>query len=149
MEARNRRAGGAIVIVPMAKMRVLSQAVQLCIDEEDVERGFVDVECASQIELRSNAACRVAFRPTAGWFNFAHVYGFPRSVDIGPAGGAFLRPLERQRSCVYQLSYRFELRTDTLPGTYRWPLAVALESPLEERVREVSAACESSRTAHR
>ena len=103
----------------MAKIRVLSQAVQLLVDEEDVQRGFVDAECASQIELRSNARCRVAFRPTAGWFNYVHVYGFPRVVDVGPDGGGFVRPLERQRSSVYRLSYRFELRCDTLPGVYR------------------------------
>lgn len=142
-------ARGATVIIPMAKMRLLSQATQLHIDEEDVQRGFVDAECASQIELRSNAACRVAFRPTAGWFNYVHVYGFPRTVDLGPDGGAFVRPLERQRASVYRLSYRFDLRSDTLPGTYRWPLAVALESPLEDRVRALNGGRESSRTARR
>lgn len=133
----------------MAKMRVLSQAGQINIGEEDVQRGFVDAECASQIELRSNARCLVAFRPTAVWFNNAHVYGFPRAVDIGPEGGGFVRPLERQRSSVYRLSYRFELRRDTLPGVYRWPLAMALESGMEEPVREISAGCGSSRTSRR
>jgi hypothetical protein len=140
---------GAIVIVPMAKMSLLSQAAQLCIDEEDVLRGFVDAECASQIELRSNASCRVAFRPTADWFTYVHVYGFPRAVDLGPEGGAFLRPLERQRSSTYRLSYRFELRSKTLPGTYPWPLAISLESAIPERGRPVSAGLGSTRTARR
>ena len=149
MERRNRRARGGIVIVPMAKIRVLSQAAQLQVDEEDVVRGFVDVECASQIELRSNARCRVAFRPTGGWFNFVHIYGFPRSVDFDADGGGFVRPLERQRSSIYRLSYRFELRRDTLPGTYRWPLAIGIDSGSEEPVPELNAERESSRTSRR
>ncbi len=126
---------GGTVIVPMAKMRVLSQAARLTIGEEDLVRGFVDAECASQIELRSNARCRIAFRPTASWFNCVHIYGFPRSIDFGGDGGGFVRPLERQRSSTYRLSYRFELRRDTLPGTYRWPLAIGLESGFEEPAR--------------
>ena len=140
---------GPAVIIPMAKMRVLSQATQLQIGEEDVIRGFVDAECASQIELRSNARCRVAFRPNASWFNGVHVSGFPRSVDFGPDGGGYLRPLERQRTSMYRLSYRFELRADTLPGTYRWPLSMALESGYEEPRAEVSAVFGSSRTSRR
>ena len=137
------------MIVPMAKMRVLSQATQLEIDEEDVIRGFVDAECASQIELRSNARCRVAFHPDASWFRGVHVYGFPRSVDLGADGGAYLRPLERQRTSMYRLSYRFELRPDTLPGTYRWPLSMALESVFEQPRAEVNPAFGSTRTSRR
>lgn len=140
---------GPAVIVPMAKIRVLSQAGQLTIDEDDLLRGFVDAECATQIELRSNARCRIAFRPTAGWFNYVHIYGFPRSVDLGADGGGFVRPLERQRSSMYRLSYRFELRHDTLPGTYRWPLAIALESGFEEAAPELNAGYGSSRTSRR
>lgn len=123
------------MIVPMAKMRVMAQAPQLHIDEDDVLRGFVDVECASQIEVRTNSRCRIAFRPKAEWFGLVHVYGFPRVIEFGPEGGGFLRPLERQRSSVYQLSYRFELRSGTLPGIYRWPLAVSLEGDWEEQPR--------------
>ena len=116
----------------MGKVRVLAQVSQLQIGEDDVLRGFVDVEHASQVEVRSNARCRIAFHPSAAWFNFVHVYGFPRVVDFGPEGGGYLRPLERQRSSIYQLSYRFELRPDTLPGIYRWPLAVCLEGGWED-----------------
>ncbi|HUI99629.1 MAG TPA: hypothetical protein VLY46_05295 [Usitatibacter sp.] len=137
------------MIVPMAKMRVLVQAAQLTIGEEDLARGFVDAECASQIELRSNARCRIAFRPTAAWFNFVHIYGFPRSVDFGTDGGGYVRPLERQRSSMYRLSYRFELRGDTRPGTYRWPLAIGLESGFEDPAAAPDAVYGSSRTSRR
>lgn len=122
------------MIVPMGKVRVLAQAPQLRIDEEDVLRGFVDVECASQIEVRSNSRCRIAFRPKAAWFGAVRVYGFPRVVDVDAEGGAYVRPLERQRSSVYRLSYRFELRHDTLPGVYRWPLEIRMEGEWEPAV---------------
>lgn len=128
------------MIVPMAKMRVLAQAPSVQVDWSDLVSGFVDAECAIHIELRSNARCRIAFRPTAAWFNGAHVYGFPRAIDIGPEGGAFVRPLERQRLSLYRLSFRFELRTDTLPGTYRWPLAVSLDGEWEQPARRRSPA---------
>jgi hypothetical protein len=121
------------VIVPMGKVRVLAQAPQVHVDEDDVARGFVDVECASQIEVRSNSRCRVAFRPKAAWFGVVRVYGFPRVLEVdGECGGAYLRPLERQRLSVYRLSYRFELRPETLPGLYRWPLEISLQGEWEE-----------------
>jgi hypothetical protein len=120
------------VIVPMAKIRVLAQAPQVSIGEDDVTRGFVDVECASQVEVRSNSRCRVAFRPNAAWFGAVRVYGFPSVVEVNGEGGAYLRPLERQRRSVYRLSYRFELRRDTLPGLYRWPLEISLQGEWED-----------------
>jgi hypothetical protein len=120
------------VIVPMGKVRVLAQPPQVRVGEDDVTRGFVDVECASQIEVRSNSRCRVAFRPKAAWFGAVRVYGFPRVVEVGAEGGSYLRPLERQRRSVYRLSYRFELRPETLPGLYRWPLEISLQGEWEE-----------------
>lgn len=137
------------MIVPMAKMRLLAQALQVRVDENDLAHGFVDAECAAVIEVRSNSRCRVAFEPTASWFNRVHVYGFPRAIDVGPEGGAFVRPLERQRSSLYQLSFRFELRADALPGSYPWPLAVSLRGDWEERPARVSAGGGSSRTSSR
>ena len=133
----------------MAKMRLLAQALHIRVDEEDLLRGFVDMECAAVIELRSHSRCRIAFEPTASWFNLVHVYGFPRAIDVGPEGGAFVRPLERQRASLYQLSFRFELRADALPGTYRWPLAVSLRGDWEERTARASAGGGSSRTSSR
>lgn len=129
----------------MAKMRLLAQALHVHVGEEDLLRGFVDVECATNIELRSNARCRIAFRPTASWFNLVHVYGFPRVIDIGAEGGAFVRPLQRQRASLYQLSFRFELRRDTLPGTYRWPLALSLDGDWDEEAAAPRAEARFSR----
>lgn len=125
------------MIVPMAKVRVLAQAPQVRVGEEDVVRGFVDVECASQIEVRSNSRCRVAFRPKASWFGAVRVYGFPRVVEVDGEGGAYLRPLERQRLSLYRLSYRFELRPETLPGLYRWPLEISLKGEWEDAAGRV------------
>ncbi len=114
------------MIVPMAKVEVVAQAPQVRIRPEDVRRGYVDVECASYLELRSNARCRLSFRPRASWFERVRIEGFPHMVTVGPDGGGFVRPLELQRRSTYQLSYRFELTRDALPGTYPWPLALSL-----------------------
>jgi hypothetical protein len=120
------------VIIPMARLHVLSQVSQLNISEEDVARGYVDVDCGTHVELRSNARCRLAYRCSAAWFNGVHVYGFPRAIEFGPDGGGYLRPLERQRTATYLLSYRFDLNPATLPGIYRWPLTLAVAAEFAE-----------------
>ncbi len=126
----------------MARLHVLSQVSQLDIGEEDVARGYVDVDCGSHVELRSNARCRLAYRCSAAWFDFVHVYGFPRAIEFGPEGGGYVRPLERQRTATYLLSYRFDLDPATLPGIYPWPLtlAVAAEFPEEAPARAAQGA---------
>jgi len=81
------------MILPMAKLRTLSQVPQVRIGEDDVLRGFVDVECGTHVELRSNSRCRVAFASSGRWFNGVQVYGFPRVIVFGSDGGTFVRPL--------------------------------------------------------
>ena len=125
---------GANVILPMARIRVLSQVQQLEVSDEDVLRGYVDVECGTQVELRSNSRCRLAFHSSGTWFRFVRVYGLPRAIDFGPEGGGYVRPLERQRSATYKLSYRFELRPEAKPGLYRWPLSLRVDSDAEEAI---------------
>ena len=114
------------MIVPMAKVDVVAQAPQVRVRPEDVQRGYVEVECASYLELRSNSRCRLSFRPCGDWFERVRIQGFPHMVTVGRDGGGFVRPLELQRRSIYQLSYRFELRRDAAPGTYPWPLALSL-----------------------
>lgn len=114
------------MILPMAKVDVVAQASQVRIQPEDVERGYVEVDHASYLELRSNSRCRLTFEPVADWFHRVRINGFPHMVTVGPDGGGFVRPLEMQRRSIYELSYRFELSDGAVPGTYPWPLSLHL-----------------------
>jgi len=120
------------MILPMARLRTVSQVTQLQIDEEDVLHGFVDVECGSHVEVRSNSRCRIAFRTAARWFSGVRIYGFPRAIEFGHDGGDYIRPLERHRTSTYRLSYRFILHPETRPGTYQWPLELTLGGDFDE-----------------
>jgi hypothetical protein len=122
----------------MARLRTLSQVAQVFVSEEDVRRGFADVECASHVEVRSNSRCRIAFASSARWFNAVQVFGFPRMIELGPDGGEYLRPLERHRSSSYRLSYRFQLDPAALPGTYEWPLRMRVAGDFEQAVLRVA-----------
>ncbi len=114
------------MIVPMARIDCVSHPDQLDISADDVARGYVEMSHASHLEMRSNARCRLRFRPAGDWFDFVHVEGLPRALTFGPEGGAFVRPLELQRRSTYELSYRFELNDQAVPGRYAWPVAVSL-----------------------
>jgi hypothetical protein len=120
------------MILPMAKIQRLSQASKVRVSQEDVARGHVDVELGSHVEVRSNSRCRIAFRSTAAWFTAVKIHGFPRTVEFGPAGGCFVRPLECHRTSSYLLSYRFLLHPSTLPGTYTWPFSMVLTPDWDE-----------------
>jgi len=113
-----------------ATLRILHQERTLVVTPEDVARGYVDAPAASRIEVRNNSrgGCLLVFEGVAGPdapFGRVSVRGLGRDVEIGPGGG-FVPHSYAPAPVTAELSYRFSLDRDALPGTYPWPLQVSV-----------------------
>lgn len=108
---------------------MLRQPSIITITENDIAKGYVDAPAASRIEVRTNnpQGCLLVFEGLNGPFRETVVRGMEREVQIGPGSGFV--PMPHARGAVtMELSYRFFLSENALPGTYSWPLTISSQS---------------------
>ena len=114
-------------VMPRVWLTDVRQVVSVVVTTADVERGFVEVVSAARFHLASNTPTHFEARGAAPWFVAVGVRGLPdaRHEWRGPETYRAMLPPFRQRIGA-DLSFRFELATDTGPGVYAWPLALSL-----------------------
>ena len=115
-------------VMPHVKLKVLKQLSELIITNADITRGYVNIPVASRIEVKNNnpAGCLLVFEGLGGPMNFikgVYIQGGGREVYIESAGW-MTQPFTRIPVSM-ELSYRFVLSKDALPGTYVWPLTIS------------------------
>lgn len=125
--------GSAKVIVtahvtPYVKLKVLNQLSELTITNTDIARGYVDIPSASRIEVKNNnpAGYLIVFEGVGGPMNFikgVYVQGGGREVYVESAG--WMMQTFARVPVSMELSYRFVLSKDAMPGTYAWPLTIS------------------------
>ncbi|HSN19874.1 MAG TPA: hypothetical protein VLS49_04310 [Usitatibacter sp.] len=120
-----------IVVPRVLEMRMLDHPAVVQVTPYDAANGEVVVSGA-RLELVSNDRhgywIEAALR---GPFAEATIEGLQVPVRIDANGGRILVPgnVGMARPKPYPVRYRLKLREGTPPGTYRWPVALSLESP--------------------
>jgi hypothetical protein len=111
-----------------ARLRVLHQNHELVITNADIRRGFVDAASASRVEIKNNnrEGYLLEFDSTPMPFKEVHVTGLGATVVIASGTGWIAQPYTGKTPLTVDLSYRFVLSENTMPGTYSWPLAVSV-----------------------
>lgn len=116
-----------------ASMQVLAQPAFLQLTPVDIGRGYVDLPGSSQVAIRSNSpeGYLVMLSSEADFVTSTVLRGLSTDVQWGAAGGAVAQRatgpgMSRQ---LLALSYRFMLSPTARPGTYAWPVRLAV-SPL-------------------
>ena len=106
-----------------------AQAVRVTAD--DVARGVVDVQSGTRIVVTTIEPSGVAvdFRWPGKPFRAVRIDGIGSSVQFGPAGGTIVESQAIAGRRVVTVNYRFILAPDTTPGTYAWPLTLAVRTP--------------------
>lgn len=112
------------VVAPSMNFKILSQKPELVVTNYDIQQGFVEVPAATVIEVKSDIDYLLSFDGFGEPFKEALVQGFEGGVKIPSGGGTVLRP-KTQGIVIYELSYRFTLFKNSLPGTYHWPLIIS------------------------
>lgn len=120
----------SVTVVAHAKMQINSQATQLVISKEDVTRGFVEVPAASRFSVISNSRLGylMEFNPVGNLFDSVRISGLGNAVQMGTDGGAVVQRGLVSAKPTVELSFRFALRPDVLPGIYPWPLQLSVRS---------------------
>jgi hypothetical protein len=117
-------------VAPSAVMQIEQRADRVVVSTADIARGYVDVHSASLVKVRtsSRAGYILDFSPRGALFKSVQVSGFAGHGDIGPDGGALVARHAPGGDGFAELHYRIYLADGIEPGTYDWPLALAVRA---------------------
>jgi hypothetical protein len=95
-----------------------------------VARGYVEVAAASRfsVQTSSQSGYLLEFHPVGTIFESVQIGGLGKVIQLGPDGGAMVQRGPQLPNLEHELSYRFTLRPDTLPGSYPWPLQLSVRA---------------------
>jgi hypothetical protein len=68
------------------------------------------------------------FYPVGEIFDSVQIGGLGSPVHIGADGGAILQRGQLLANFTHELSFRFMLRQDVVPGNYPWPLQLSVRA---------------------
>lgn len=130
MHSTSAKVSISATVLARASLNVLRQPAELVVTEADIQRGFLDVDASSLVEIKNNSRAGVymTFETQGLSFKETVVRGFGREVSLGPNGGIIAQQLTGK--AVVALSYRFMLDESSQAGTYAWPLSISV-SPVE------------------
>jgi hypothetical protein len=120
----------SVTVVTNAKMLTSFQAEQVSVTAADVARGYVEIAAASRFSVVTNSRSgyRLVFHPVGNLFESVQVGGLGNVVQLGPDGGAIVQRGPLPRNLEHELSFRFSLNPQTLPGNYPWPLQLSVRA---------------------
>jgi hypothetical protein len=128
-QAGNTRAtfGVSVTVNPVARINHESPD-HIVITDLDIQRGFVDVESNSAIQVSSNSTAGFALDiySVSNIFNNVVINGVDGEVRLNAEGGSIVHRWSHAQTQSMLLSYRFVLRPDIQPGTYSFPLQMAV-----------------------
>ena len=107
------------------------QARMIEVSADDVARGVVEVRGGSRLVITAHAPSGYAvdFRTRGTVFQPIEIDGIGAVVELSPHGGTVAQRQSAGRR-VIEINYRFALAPGTAPGTYAWPLDLAVRSPV-------------------
>jgi hypothetical protein len=120
----------SVTVIANAKLKSSYQATQIRITAADVARGYVEVPAASRFTVATNSRSGylLEFHPVGNLVESVQVGGLGNDVRLGADGGTFVQRGLPSPNLTHELSFRFSLSPDTLPGNYPWPLALSVRA---------------------
>jgi len=108
------------------------QARVLEVSAQDVANGMVEVRGGSRlvITLKSPAGYAVDFRTRSRLVQAGSIEAIGRTVEMEAKGGVLVQREAAAGRHRVAIDYRFVLAPDVVPGTYAWPLDLAVRAPL-------------------
>jgi hypothetical protein len=114
--------------LPNGYVVMAHQARSIEISEEDVRQGAVYVPAATRLVVvnRSSGSYAVDFWSAETPFRSVRVEGIGHAVEFGAAGGRVVERAAPAGRHAITVDYRFTLAPDAKPGSYPWPLQIAV-----------------------
>jgi hypothetical protein len=116
------------MVVANARLYASYQAPHIEISAADVARGEVEVPAALRFSVATTkgSGYLMLFHPVGNLFDSVHIDGLGNAVQLGSDGGAIVQRGPQVQNQTHELSFRFNLRPDTTPGSYPWPLMLSV-----------------------
>jgi len=117
-------------VLPVVKYEIIFQKKDVLITEDDIHRGYIDVRSAVVFSVMTNSVNGYVLTFFVGRDTFERVEVFCDSVftQIHDAHNEIYMPSEGMKPAVKELSFRFYLSDDFLPGIYDWPVAFTIQA---------------------
>lgn len=114
--------------LPSANFIMEYRAAVIHVTAEDVARGAVEVRGSSRLVMTTDSPTgyAVEFSSRGNLFQAVRIEGTGSAVELGPMGGTLVQREAARGRRVIALNYRFLLSPGTTPGTYPWPLDLAV-----------------------
>jgi hypothetical protein len=115
----------------LSALEILFQHSEIVVTYGDILKGYIDVPVATRLQIQNTnlAGYMVIFHGLASPFQKVIVKGFEQDVIVDTYGGSVIQPYHGRDPLQLELSYRVVLSKKTRPGTYAWPLTIAI-SPI-------------------
>ena len=113
-------------VLTVIKMKVVRQPGQLNIEQRHINQGYVDIEDASELSIRSNNPSGFTLAWRADLVVVSRVSARISQGGIDTFGNSSLvvrTPLFRNESV--QVSYRLHLNSQAQTGTHPWPVELS------------------------
>jgi hypothetical protein len=123
----------SVTVRAVANMEIKSVPAGLDISSADLQRGFVDVVQPTQLTVRSNSPSGFALdvlTVASPLVSSMVIEGLSSDLALGADGGTIVQRWERPQAVNLSLKFRFTLAPGLSPGSYPWPLRLAVR-PLE------------------
>ncbi len=117
--------GTFAMVQPVLQLSVLSQPSTLTIRTEDIARGYIDVDSATVLQVRTNSreGYLLAFENREPLITAIIVKDGERTTNLSPEGGmVYYASSDTSSGRTRVLSYRLFLSEQTAVGSYAWPL---------------------------
>lgn len=142
--------------LPSGSFVMESQDAVIRVTLEDVACGAVEVRGGTRLVVTTDpqAGYAVDIASDSSFFQAVQIRGIGSTADLGPHGGILVQRESPAGRRVVALDYRFVLAPGTTPGTYAWPLRLAvrgllpndLQRPSEDRRQLASSGCAELRS---
>lgn len=120
-----------IDIPRVLEMRLIDHPATVVVTADDAAHGEVVVSGPRVDVVANDRRGYWIDASLSGPFEGATVEGLPARIEVDRSGGRALMPsmVGLPRPDPYRVRYRLRLRQGTAPGSYRWPVALSIESP--------------------
>ena len=114
--------------LPSGSVVMESQDPVIRVTPEDVARGAVEVHGGTRLVVVSNAPAGFAMDllTRGSIFQAVQIDGIGGTAELGSKGGTLVQAQVLPGRRVVALDYRFVLAPGATPGTYAWPLELAV-----------------------
>lgn len=117
-------------VLPVVKYEILHQEKNIYISEEDIKRGYVDVQDALIVSVMTNSTrgYSLTFFLGKNLFREVSVKYNSGSYTIRESDNEIHMPFEGMKHVRKELSFRFYFSDSVMPGFYSWPVAFMINA---------------------